>query len=209
MRIRQTWGVLAWWLPLCCGRKGAVLNAIRCLFVVSVAVSLSSCAYLDNAIIGQLDNISYRGDPSIPEGREIVMPPLSTIRATTPTGTIGIRAGSGLRRFYTWDGATRSVAMLPRDKRWHGGFGIYYPGSGYHWLPGHKGIRRGVLEEGWQTFPSQEDALEWIRIRNTWVAPYVVYRDDGLLVGYGKSADTISVEVWQILINGKKQGKRI
>src|SRR5688572_17793478 len=73
------------------------------------------------------------GDRPIPKKNEIVMEPGSRLTATTPIGKIIIDAGRGLRRSYTWDGATRFVEMWPRDKRWYGSLGIYYPGLGNHW----------------------------------------------------------------------------
>jgi hypothetical protein len=49
-----------------------------------------------------------------------------------------------------------------------------------------------------------EEALEWIKRHDSWLP--TVYRDDGLVVGYGKSPQRyqLNVEVWQILIGGKK-----
>ena len=72
------------------------------------------------------------GDGPISKKNEIVMAPGSRLTATTPVGRIVINAGEGLRRSYTWDGATRSVEMWPRDKRWYGSLGIYYPGPEWH-----------------------------------------------------------------------------
>src|SRR5579864_9515705 len=67
------------------------------------------------------------------------------------TGPLEIPAGSGFTRSYTWDGETRSVDLFPRDERWYGSFGAYYPGPGSHWRSNH-GITRGVLEEGQMHF---------------------------------------------------------
>ena len=64
---------------------------------------------------------------------EIVMTPGMQITAHTEKGEITIRAGDGFERFYTWDGATRSVKLWPRKTRWYGSLGIYYPGPGQHW----------------------------------------------------------------------------
>src|SRR5689334_5735778 len=44
---------------------------------------------------------------------ESVMTPGMTVRATTPVGTIEIKATDALTRSYTWEGATRSVEMWP------------------------------------------------------------------------------------------------
>ncbi len=143
-------------------------------------------------------------DPAVPTKNEIVMPPLSTIKAETPNGKIVIKSGVGLKRYYTWNGETRYVVMQPRDQRWYGSLGLYYPGSGFHWSATADGIKRGVLEEGHQYFKSKNEAFEWIAKQVYWGA---VYRDDGLLVQFNKTgapAYTLSVAVWQIYINREK-----
>jgi hypothetical protein len=159
-----------------------------------------------NMTLGMVSRVEYLivGDSAIPESCEIVMPPNSTITATTKTGTIIIQSGKGLKRFYTWDGVTRSVAMTPRSERWYGSLGMYDPGAGCNWMPKHNGISRGVLEEGRQHFKSIDAALDWIKTQAGYYP--IVYRDDGLLVGFGKnlSREQINVDVWQILVGGKK-----
>jgi hypothetical protein len=58
------------------------------------------------------------------------------------------------------------------------------------------------LEEGQQKFPSQAEALTWLR---TGYNQLGVYRDDGLVVVWSKNLDRrqLNVNVWQVLINGK------
>ena len=148
---------------------------------------------------------SATGDGPVPSVNEVVMAPKTSIIAETPQGAITITAGQGLKRSYTWDGATRSVEMWPREKRWYGSLGLYYPGPGNHWTT-HQGISRGVVEEGQQHFKTVEDAMKWIADQ-TW-AP-LVYRDDGLAVGMRKelSRAQLNVDVWQIYINGRKPDK--
>lgn len=143
-------------------------------------------------------------EPPISIKNEIVMPPQSTIKAETPNGLITIKSGKGLKRFYTWNGETRHVIMIPREERWYGSLGLYYPGTGFHWNVTKDGIKRGVLEEGQQHFKSKNEALKWIQKQVYWGA---VYRDDGLLVQFNKTgapAYTLSVGVWQIYIDGEK-----
>ncbi len=144
------------------------------------------------------------GDGPIPAKNEVVMSPDSTIVATTNTGTISIKAGKGLKRSYTWDGATRSVEMWPRTERWYGSLGMYFPGPGNHWMP-HKGISRAVVEEGQQHFKTVDEAMKWIAGPDQQWAP-LVYRNDGLAVGWRKelSRSQLNVDVWQIFIDGKK-----
>ncbi len=137
---------------------------------------------------------------------ELVMTQGEIIRATTATGTIEISAGKGLLRSYTWNGATRSAKLVPRTKRWYGSLGAYYPGPGEHWKD-HEGITRGVLQEGQQHFRTSDEAQEWIKQQSGYYP--TVYRNDGLLVSFGKilKRHQVNVEVWQILINGEKPSK--
>jgi len=138
------------------------------------------------------------------EGTAITVYPLPHKQALYPqagdipfTGSLQIRAGSGFERDYTWDGETRSIDLWPRDKRWYGRFGAYYPGPGSHWKSNH-GITRGVLEEAQMHFDTVEDAQNWLGSR-----PYAVYTHDGLVVDFRKNSGaggTLSVDVWQILI---------
>ncbi len=141
----------------------------------------------------------------LPAGSEVVMSSGMRITATTTVGRIAITAVDALTRAYTWDGATRAVEMEPRAAttgRWHGSLGLLNPGAGEHWRD-HHGITRSVTEEGQQHFKTVEEAMNWIKQRG-WM-PFV-YRDDGLMVGWSKNLDRmqLSVEVWQILIDGKK-----
>ncbi len=144
----------------------------------------------------------------VPKQNEIVLTKGQEIKAKNDFGEITIRAGKGLLRFYSWEGATRSVKMIPRKKRWYGSLGIYYPGDGNHWKE-HNRITRGVLEEGQQHFKSLSQAINWIRKFTD-----ITYRDDGLAVRYSYSirpdsgpGSTIFVSVWQIYINGEKPEK--
>src|SRR5207245_8803694 len=127
------------------------------------------------------------GAPVLPSEREMVLTEDATItvyplphqQAIHPevgdirfTGSLKIRAGFEFRRYYTWDGDTRSVDLWPRDKRWNGSFGAYYPGPGSHWLS-NNGITRGVLEEGQMHFDTVEDAKSWLASKS-----YAVYTHD-------------------------------
>jgi hypothetical protein len=141
-------------------------------------------------------------DGPVPAQNEIVMTPGMRITAITPEGTVTVHAGKGLKRSYTVDGITRSVEMWPRDNRWYGSLGLYYSGPGNHW-PEHEGISRAVVEEGQQHFQSEAEALQWLKERD-W-QPHV-WRRDGLVVGWRRISDRkqLNVDVWQILIDGKK-----
>ncbi|SRR5258708_7486191 len=142
------------------------------------------------------------------EGTTITVYPLPHKQALYPqsgdipfTGSLQIRAGSGFRRYYTWDGETRWVDLWPRDTRWYGSFGAYYPGPGSHWRSNH-GITRGVLEEGQMHFDRMEDAQSWLASK-----PYAVYTHDGLVVDFRKTTGaggTLGVDVWEILVRKQR-----
>jgi hypothetical protein len=133
---------------------------------------------------------------------ELVMSEGDTILATTDAGKIEVLAGAGLKRSYTWEGATRTAKLLPREERWDGSFGAYFPGPGEHWK-NHNGITRGVLQEGQQHFKDKKSALDWLATRQKWYP--TVFTNSGLAVSFGKVAERrqINVEVWQIMIEGK------
>ena len=142
------------------------------------------------------------------EGTTITVNPLPHKQALHPvpgdmpfTGSLKIRAGAEFTRSYSWDGETRSVDLWPRDERWYGSFGAYYPGPASHWRSNH-GITRGVLEEGQMHFDTMEDAQNWLASK-----PYAVYTHDGLVVDFRKNSGgggTLSVDVWQILVRRQR-----
>ncbi len=127
-----------------------------------------------------------------------------SIEARTPKGTIGIRAGSGYYRTYTWGGCSKTAWLEARPARWHGSKGI--SNEGYMWfIPPWfpcEGIYRPVVEEGQQHLQTEEEALSWLRSRGF----PVVYRNDGLAVGWmtWPPRGQLNVEVWQIYIGGRK-----
>jgi hypothetical protein len=57
-------------------------------------------------------------DGPIPANNDVAMSPETKVTATTSVGTITAVAGKGLKQFYCWEGATRSVEMKPRKERW-------------------------------------------------------------------------------------------
>jgi hypothetical protein len=137
-------------------------------------------------------------------GPEVVMTPGMRIQITNKTGLITIEYAGRTKRRYGWDGAVRLVELETRRERWYGSMGIYSPGDSTFRDVG--GIRRAVLEEGQMHFSSESEAVAWLS------QPYnrdildIVYDDRGLAVGWAKNLarKQINVDVWQILINGKK-----
>ena len=61
-----------------------------------------------------------------------------------------------------------------------------------------------MLDEGNVRFTTAAAAIKWINEKAKELP--IVYRNDGLLIGFSKnlSRKTINVEVWQIYIGGKK-----
>ncbi len=76
-------------------------------------------------------------------------------------GEYQIEATSTLERTISWDGATRSLTLWPREAEWDGHFGAYYPGPGNHWTE-HNGVSRCVYDESVVRFPDRKTAVEWL-----------------------------------------------
>jgi hypothetical protein len=141
---------------------------------------------------------SLEGDPPVPAMSEIVIPPDAEIVATTAAGTIKIRSGKGLRRYYTWDGETRSVVMRANKMRWYGSLGIDSPAEPIRWMPVN-GISGAVLSESQKKFDTIVEAENWLHQSCTGC----VYTDYGLVVQLEKRTPYLFVEVLQILVGGK------
>jgi hypothetical protein len=139
-------------------------------------------------------------------GPELVMKAGMKITAETKTGVISVSAGKGLNRTYAWEGASRSSKLEARTERWYGSLGAYDGAPGEPWAE-HHGVTRGVVEEGQQHFESEKEAMAWLRKQAGYYP--TVYRDDGLVVSFGKVLERrqINVEVWQIFIHGTKPKK--
>jgi hypothetical protein len=122
---------------------------------------------------------------SVPSKVETVMSPGMTITATTSTGRITIRAEKGFRRSYTWEGATRTTDMLPRQKRWYGSLGIYSGDEAEKWKE-HKGISRGVTQEGQQHFKNEAEC------QATLIFPYQRHLEFPIALTPSKGPTTIT-----------------
>lgn len=189
------------------------MNFLQTISLLATAASLFGCTSdvppMPSAPSSSASIAAIRADsgkrfsvPAAGDKLELVMSEGDTIVATTDAGKIEILAGAGLKRSYTWEGATRTAELLPREERWDGSFGAYFPGPGEHWKK-HNGITRGVLQEGRQHFKDKKAALEWLATRQKWYP--TVFTNSGLAVSFGKVAERrqIDVEVWQIMIEGK------
>ncbi len=137
-----------------------------------------------------------------PADDELVMSPGMRITAKTSVGTIAITAVDQQTRTYTWEGATRAVERSPATERFFAEDGLFYKGKGDHWRD-HHGITRCLTKEANKLCITVEEAMAWIEEPER---ASFVYRGDGLMVGWGKTAESkqLTVEVWQILVDGKK-----
>jgi hypothetical protein len=138
---------------------------------------------------------SNNKDPELTN--EIVMSAGMHIKAKNASGTITIETGKDLERLYAWDDSSVKVKMQRRDKRWDGSLGIYNPGGGNK--------VHTVVEEGQQHFYSEAEAIEWLCWQDDRL--HYVYSDDGLVVGWYKTINSISGQVWQFYILGHKPNK--
>jgi len=148
-----------------------------------IALLLCSCAFV----------------PDNPNA-ELVMEPRSVIEATTSQGTMQISYVDRYTRRYIWDGYDKTFSHQTRQKRWYGSLGMYRP-------TGDRTMH-AVLEEGQQHFSNYTEAKNWITEQQRFTD--CVWTRDGLVVGWkqeGRQKDgflALQVDVWQILIGGKK-----
>jgi hypothetical protein len=135
---------------------------------------------------------------------ETVMRPGMAVSVTNRHGSMQIEAVTETIRRMTWEGGTREVQLMVRYERWYGSLGLYSPGD--RSFPDHSGIRRAVVEEGQMHFVNEMDFHEWIDTPYRQQVIDLKYRNDGLVVGWMKvpQRKQITVEVWQVLINGNK-----
>lgn len=132
--------------------------------------------------------------------REAVLTPGDGVRATNRSGTVEISYVSPTERRYQWDGASRVVKMIPRDKPFRGVLGLYEPAN----APiGDENVRL-VVQESKIYFSNYEELYSFLR-QSSGVMDWV-YTSDGLVVGYSKSAsrNQINLDLWQLFVGGKK-----
>jgi ankyrin repeat protein len=127
------------------------------------------------------------------------------LTAKTPVGSITILAKRHLQRTFIWNHCERTVTLEPRQKRWLGSLGAYFPGGGTTWRL-CDGIDRAIVDEGEQHFQTDREALSWIHEQTNLA---FVYTDDGLMLGWERdlSRKTLNVALWQILVAGAKPSR--
>jgi hypothetical protein len=67
----------------------------------------------------------------VPPNIELVLQDATNLTVKTATGTITIRAGSGLARRYSWNGCSLNASMQARPSRWFGSLGMYDPAGSF------------------------------------------------------------------------------
>lgn len=154
----------------------------RTLAIVSLAF-LAGCAFA----------------PDNPDS-ELVMAPGMVIEAINKQGTLRIEYVGKYTRRYSWDGHVKTFRYMPRQDRWYGSLGMYRPYG--------DGSMHAVLEEGQQHFSSAREAYAWLAKEERFME--YVWTNDGVAVGWKQQARpkdgtlALTVEVWQIFVNGKR-----
>jgi hypothetical protein len=125
------------------------------------------------------------------------------VHARTSKGEITITASEANKRTFEWDGCKKNVSLWSRDEPWHGMDGLYYPGPGRTWWFGCDGVDRAVIEESKIFFDDESGFIEYIHRHKD---PPYVYRNDGLVVGFGvyPKRDSLNVDVFQAYVGGRK-----
>lgn len=106
-------------------------------------------------------------------------------------------------RGYQWDNVTWTATLASTTAATSGDPGLYFQSRTED--SGQAGVTRlGEFREGIRRFPTLEEALQWLGKQSAEFP--TVHRNDGLVVSSSKSdpPNRLTVEVWQILIDGKK-----
>ncbi|MGA9535415.1 MAG: hypothetical protein WBR24_05860 [Desulfobacterales bacterium] len=141
--------------------------------------------------------------------KEAVLKAGMTLCATSGDEKMCIFAEDDFKRIISWDGVSRSITLVPRNKRWHGLLGLVSPDPPDNNLPYHEGITRAIVQEAQIELPNIEPFYK--SVNSPFEQAKTVYRDDGLGVKWYESVmpdlssgGVLDLMVFQILINGKK-----
>lgn len=127
-----------------------------------------------------------------------VLSPSMAVKATVGAARLQIYATHADHRAYEWENATRNV-ILQRTLNTTSPQSIHFSGtSSIDQIWPH----RTVGSEGILTFQSLPEINDWIAAQ-TKKHP-TVYTSDGLCISCDESAEQLTVEIWQILLNGEK-----
>ena len=86
--------------------------------------------------------------------KETVLKAGMTLCATYGDEKICIFAEDDYKRIISWDGVSRTIALVPRKKRWHGLLGLVSPRPPENHCEYHKGITRILVEEAQINIPN-------------------------------------------------------
>lgn len=122
------------------------------------------------------------------------------IEATNKFGSVRVSYVSPTRRRYEWDGHSRVVNLIVRDRPWMGEQGLYDPAGCFVICR----TPRLVLGEAVHDFDGYDQVYRFL-YQGSGVLDWV-YTSDGLVVGFGPSPqrDQINIDVRQITIHGRK-----
>lgn len=122
---------------------------------------------------------------------------------------ICIVAEHNYKRIISWDGASRSITLVPRKKRWYGLLGLVSPAPPDNHCKYHNGITRILVEEAQINYPNLKPFYK--SVNSPHKRANSVYRDDGLWVKWYKAVKpdrgpggALDIMIFQILVNGKK-----
>jgi hypothetical protein len=135
---------------------------------------------------------------------ELVMSRGSVIQFIGSLGDMRIWAGNPIRRSYTWNDVNKDTILKAHKDSADESESVFFRGfTNWKDYP-HDGTDSGEFREGQKNFATLEEASGWLR-RKSEKLP-TVYRNDGLVVCCGKDTQLrkITVEVWQIVINGSR-----
>ena len=129
-----------------------------------------------------------------------VLKPGESIEATNKFGLVKISYASPVKRKFEWDGTSRIVKLTVRPEPFEGREGMYDPAD--VWFVTFR--TRLVIEEYTKNFNSYDYIYKYL-YEGSGVYDWV-YTSDGLVVGYGTcpSREEVSIDVFQLLLNGKK-----
>ncbi len=133
---------------------------------------------------------------------ELVLSEGMKISALTPSGKIVIEAGKGFARHFSTVNWSQASVLTPRTTRWYGSLGAYDP------APSSTLSGRLLVDEGWQFFANESEALRYMKYISGYYGP-LTYNNSGLVIAYKvieipNEVPTRSVAIWQFYINGSK-----
>lgn len=155
------------------------------------------------AVAGLLVGLCFGANACSP--REVavdgaVLRPGESVAAKTRFGAVTVSYVSPVARRYAWDGRSRTVRLRVRSEPFRGLTGLYDPAEQWAFDP----RTRLVLQESVRDFESYDQLYAALR-EGSAVMDWV-YTADGLVVGFGRTADRhqVNIDVFQVLVQGRK-----